>query len=75
VFTDLFLRESVVLLGTILGLQVLAAQADRLLGPRVREDGAAGRTIALVVRCWYAISPLRWIGPIQLTLGSNASSE
>lgn len=63
-----------VLLGTILGLQLLVTQADRLLGPHVRDDGAVGRTIAFAVRCCYAISPLRWNGPIQLTLGSNASN-
>jgi hypothetical protein len=63
-----------VLFGGILGLQIVASAVDRVVGPRVREDGIVGRTIGASVKIWYAFSPIRWIGPIQLTLQSNTSN-
>jgi hypothetical protein len=63
-----------VLFGGILGLQIVASAVDRVVGPRVRENGVVGRTIGASVSIWYAMSPMRWIGPIQLTLQSNTSS-
>jgi hypothetical protein len=62
------------LFGGILGLQIVASAVDRVVGPRVREDGVVGRAIGASVKIWYAISPMRWIGPIQLTLQSNTSN-
>jgi len=63
-----------VIIGTVLGFQVVPHLVDRLVGPRVRENGVAGRAIAFLIRISYAMSPLRWMGPIQFTLQSNTSS-
>jgi len=67
-------ETSWVIFGSIVGFQVVTNLVDRLIGPRVRTDGFAGRAIASLIRLSFAMSPLRWMGPITFTLGSNTSS-
>lgn len=62
-------------LGTVVGLQVAVGPLDRALGDRVRPGGVAARMLAGLVRIAWAVSPTRWIGPIQLTLGTNLTGS
>jgi len=63
-----------VIIGTIIGFPLVTNLVDRLVGPRVRTDGVAGRAIAFMMKISYLMSPLRWMGPIGLTFGSNTSN-
>ena len=63
-----------VIIGTIVVFPLVTNLVDRLVGPRVRTDGFAGRAIASMTKISYLVSPLRWLGPITLTLQSNTSS-
>ncbi len=63
-----------VLFGSVFGLQIVVSAVDRVLGPRIDADSAIGRALAICIKGWYATSPLRWTGPIQLTMQSNTSN-
>jgi hypothetical protein len=61
-------------IGLLLGLQLAGNLVDRSIGKKLEPESVAGRVVsALVVSTWY-LSPLRWIGQIQLTLQSNTSN-
>jgi hypothetical protein len=62
-----------VIFGTLIGFPLVTHLVDRLVGPRVRTDGVAGRVIASMTKISYLVSPLRWLGPTTLTLQSNTS--
>ena len=62
-----------VIFGTLIGFPLVTHLVDRLVGPRVRTDGVAGRVIASMTRISNMVSPLRWLGPTTLTLQSNTS--
>ena len=62
-----------VIFGTLIGFPLVSHLVDRVVGPRVRTDGVAGRAIASMTKISYLVSPLRWLGPTTLTLQSNTS--
>lgn len=64
-----------VIFGFVVFFPLAIMIADNRLGSRVRTDSRAGRLTAFMVKASYAISPARWMAPIQLTLGSNISSS
>lgn len=55
--------------------QVCIQLFDKRFGRRLREDGIPGRLLGALTRIAYAVSPMRWIGSIQLTLQSHFSSS
>lgn len=63
-----------VLFGSIFGLQIVVSIVDRVLGPHISSDSIGGKALALGMKMWFSTSPLRWTGPIQLTLQSNTSN-
>ena len=64
-----------VIFGMLIGFPVVSQLVDRLVGPRVRTDGVAGRAIASMTKISSLVSPLRWLGPTTLTLQSNTSEK
>ncbi len=65
----------VAFLGAVLGIQLLVGPLDKALGEKVRPDGVVGRLLRLLVGVAWALSPTRWVGAIQLTLGTNISGS
>lgn len=63
-----------VVLCCLLAAVALPAGIDQVLGPRIAPGGVLGRLLRGAVRIGYAISPMRWIGPVQLTLQTNQST-
>ncbi|MCD4749708.1 MAG: hypothetical protein K8R59_10070 [Thermoanaerobaculales bacterium] len=60
--------------GSIIGFPMMTDLIDKTLGQRVRSGGMVERIIEVMVGIAYTISPMRFIGAIQLTLGSNLSN-
>lgn len=60
--------------GSIAGIPIVAELIDKTFGNRVKSGGIGERIIGLMVGIAYAISPMRFTGATQLTLGSNISS-
>lgn len=58
----------------LLGSQVVIQGIDRLLSPRLDPRGVGMRLVRGLVRFGFVISPIRWIGPVQLTLQSRLST-
>ncbi len=59
----------------LLGSQVVAQAIDRRLSPRLDPGGAARRLVGAMVRAGFLISPMRWVGTVQLTLQSRLSTS
>jgi hypothetical protein len=62
-----------ILFFVFLGSQSVPNVLDRRFGPRLTPGSVPARLLQGLVRAGYALSPTRWTGPIQLTLGSNTS--
>ena len=61
------------LLAGLIGLQVLVPVIDKKLGPSLDPEGAPNRLLRGLVALTFVLSPMRWAGPVQLTLQSNFS--
>jgi hypothetical protein len=59
------------IVGLILAIQIIVPVLDRRLGPRLVPECLCDRSLRKLVKLNFSISPLRWLGPIQLTLSSN----
>jgi hypothetical protein len=64
-----------VIFGFVIFFPLATMIADNRLGSRIRVDGGSGRLMAFMMKVAYGMSPVRWMAPIQLTLGSNISSS
>ncbi len=63
-----------IIAGSTIGISVFAELVDKAFSHRVKPGGTSERLIGLTVAIAYAVSPARFIGATQLTLGSNTSS-
>jgi len=58
-----------------LALQALPPALDRRFGETLVPGGRAARALGRLVRAGYRVSPVRWAGPIILTLSSNLTEN
>lgn len=63
-----------IIAGSTIGISALAELIDKYFSHRVQKGGIGERIINGMVAFAYVVSPARFIGATQLTLGSNTSN-